>query len=68
MKEEALLSCGWHDKKTSDFFRAFWYNQFLVIWGGKAPVPTAGRFPDSKLNARRRLPKPDGSVTGAKAP
>ena len=33
MKKEALLSCGWHDKKTSDFFRAFWYNQFLVIWG-----------------------------------
>ena len=23
MKEEALLSCGWHDKKTSDFFQGF---------------------------------------------
>ena len=54
--------------KRPRILQAFWYNQFLVIWGGKAPVPTAGRFPDSKLNARCRLPKPDGSVTGAKAP
>ena len=28
------MSCGWHDKKTSDFFRAFWYNQFLVVRSG----------------------------------
>ena len=32
--------------KRPRILQAFWYNQFLVIWGGKAPVPTAGRFPD----------------------
>ena len=68
LKNEAFCMQNGNTKGPVLLTGSLRYNQFLVIWGGKAPVPTAGRFPDSKLNARCRLPKPDGSVTGAKAP
>jgi len=67
MKKEALLSCGWHDKKTSVVSGLFGTTN--SSWSGVCtPVPTAGRFPDWKIAARHLLPRAKAPVAGAKHP